>query len=141
MSRVDTAVEDSSLFESPFIKKGIFIGFLLAQAATGATASYSPTYSSTAVQDLSFAVQDFLQRHPFQRPTWLNDCGMTPSVADTKSIIQEQIFAVIETRHEYQALPISDLRWSIEETIETRGRLISFEEDWDAPDMELYDDL
>lgn len=36
---------------------------------------------------------------------------------------------------------IRDLGWSLAEVIETRNRLASFEEDWDAPGMELYDEL
>ena len=38
-------------------------------------------------------------------------------------------------------LLISELGWSEEEAQETRMRLRSFEEDWNAPGMEGYDDL
>ena len=41
----------------------------------------------------------------------------------------------------YRPLLISDLGWTIEEAIETRARLKSFEEDWDSPGMEAYDKL
>lgn len=36
---------------------------------------------------------------------------------------------------------INDLGWSKEQALETRMRLRTFEEDWDAPGMEGYDDL
>ena len=36
---------------------------------------------------------------------------------------------------------IENLGWSREQIIETRMRLRIFEEDWDAPGMEGYDEL
>ena len=36
---------------------------------------------------------------------------------------------------------IQNLGWTREQTIETRLRLRVFEEDWNAPGMELYDEL
>lgn len=38
-------------------------------------------------------------------------------------------------------LLVSDLGWNAEEAKETRARLASLEEDWDAPGMEDYDRL
>jgi hypothetical protein len=38
-------------------------------------------------------------------------------------------------------LLVSDLGWSAEELKETRARLATWEEDWDAPGMEAYDCL
>jgi hypothetical protein len=38
-------------------------------------------------------------------------------------------------------LLISDLGWDCQEVLETRSRLSAFEEDWDAPGMEAYDQL
>lgn len=136
--RVNTDIEDTSFLESRLIRKGILVGFLLAQAATNATASYSTAYSSTVVRDLSFAVQDFIQNQP-QRSFWLNDCEIMPITKDTGSKIREEILAVA-ARQKSQLL-IADLGWSIEEVIDTRSRLISFEEDWEAPNMEMYDEL
>jgi len=40
-----------------------------------------------------------------------------------------------------KGLPIRDLGWSREEALETRMRLRAFEEDWDAPGMDVYDEL
>ncbi|WP_133512882.1 toll/interleukin-1 receptor domain-containing protein [Candidatus Thiosymbion oneisti] len=37
--------------------------------------------------------------------------------------------------------PIVGLGWSNEEALETRMRLRTFEDDWDAPGMEVYDEL
>jgi hypothetical protein len=36
---------------------------------------------------------------------------------------------------------VVDLGWSEAEALETRSRLSSFAEDWEAPGMEQYDDL
>jgi hypothetical protein len=36
---------------------------------------------------------------------------------------------------------IAELAWTPDQVIETRMRLRTFEEDWDAPGMEAYDDL
>jgi len=38
-------------------------------------------------------------------------------------------------------LLVSNLEWTVEEVQETRARLASLEEDWDAPGMEAYDTL
>jgi len=38
-------------------------------------------------------------------------------------------------------LLVSDLQWTPEDALETRMRLRTFEEDWNAPDMEAYDQL
>lgn len=35
---------------------------------------------------------------------------------------------------------ISNLGWTREQIIETRFRLQTFEEDWNTPDMEMYDE-
>lgn len=37
--------------------------------------------------------------------------------------------------------PLSELGWSLEEALETRMRLRTFEEDWNAPGMDAYDEL
>lgn len=39
------------------------------------------------------------------------------------------------------SLLISDLGWSAEKAAETYMRLRHFEEDWDAPGMDAYDEL
>jgi len=49
--------------------------------------------------------------------------------------------AVITVREETNQLRIDDLGWSRDETLETLMRLRSFEEDWEAPGMEDYDEL
>ncbi len=38
-------------------------------------------------------------------------------------------------------LRVADLAWTQEQAADTRARLASFAEDWDAPGMEGYDDL
>ena len=36
---------------------------------------------------------------------------------------------------------IKEIGWSREEALETRARLATFEEDWNAPGMKAYDEL
>ena len=38
-------------------------------------------------------------------------------------------------------LQVADLGWTLQQAAESRARLASFEEDWDAPGMDGYDDL
>jgi len=42
---------------------------------------------------------------------------------------------------EKRPLRVSELGWTRREAAEARGRLAAFEEDWNAPGMEAYDDL
>ena len=42
---------------------------------------------------------------------------------------------------EKHPLRVADLGWTPEQAADTRARLASFAEDWDAPGMEGYDDL
>jgi mRNA-degrading endonuclease RelE of RelBE toxin-antitoxin system len=46
-----------------------------------------------------------------------------------------------EFRKPRSPLLIQDLGWTPEQVIEARSRLLCFEEDWNAPGMEIYDDL
>lgn len=49
------------------------------------------------------------------------------------------------TEHEINTAPrpalLSELGWSPEQVVDTRQRFRTFEEDWDAPGMEVYDDM
>lgn len=54
--------------------------------------------------------------------------------------LQHQIQQAYEPKRRSPLL-IEDLGWTPEQVIEARSRLLSFEEDWNAPGMELYDDL
>ncbi len=56
----------------------------------------------------------------------------------TADVCTYQIFHVTDKP---KARLISDLGWSLAEIVDNRSRLLSFEEDWDAPGMELYDEL
>lgn len=49
--------------------------------------------------------------------------------------------AVVTIPTQVKRMLIEDLGWTREQAIETRLRLRAFEEDWDAPGMELYDEL
>lgn len=56
----------------------------------------------------------------------------------TTEVCIDQIFHATDKP---KARLVSDLGWSLAEVVDTRNRLSSFEEDWDAPGMELYDEL
>ena len=49
--------------------------------------------------------------------------------------------AVVTIRTATNRMLIGDLGWSREQALETRMRLRTFEEDWNAPGMEAYDEL
>ena len=44
-------------------------------------------------------------------------------------------------RQRKKELRVADLGWTVNEAREARARLVAFEEDWDAPGMEEYDNL
>lgn len=48
---------------------------------------------------------------------------------------------VMEEPQHINASRLSTLDWTSEETLDTRTRLQSFEEDWNAPGTEYYDNL
>jgi len=59
-------------------------------------------------------------------------------------ISRESVFSQGKPKqHASAATPLllADLGWSLEEAQETRARLLSLEEDWEAPGMEAYDNL
>ncbi len=57
-------------------------------------------------------------------------------IADIETVADEKILKSMRRR-----LLLADIGWSRLEAQETRARLAAFEEDWDAPGMEGYDDL
>jgi len=62
-------------------------------------------------------------------------------LGDTASEIHESIAAATGQASSHRPLLISDLGWTQSQALEARVRLTAFEEDWDAPGMELYDQL
>jgi hypothetical protein len=44
-------------------------------------------------------------------------------------------------RQQKKELRVADLGWTVNEAREARARLVGFEEDWDAPGMQEYDNL
>jgi hypothetical protein len=61
-------------------------------------------------------------------------------VADIGAGVDEEILNSVRQKHRRHLL-LADIGWSRLEAQETRARLAAFEEDWDAPGMEGYDDL
>lgn len=65
----------------------------------------------------------------------------TTSISDPWSIEQSIRDAVVTVSTAANKILVRDLGWTREQAIETRLRLRAFEEDWDAPGMEIYDEL
>jgi len=59
---------------------------------------------------------------------------------DSSSWVNEDILRLAKHGQSPHLL-IADLGWTVQEAWETRTRLIAFEEDWNVPGMELYDEL
>jgi len=57
--------------------------------------------------------------------------------------LQETLLDAVQGHpaEEKSPLLVADLGWTPEQAADTRARLASFAEDWDAPGMEGYDDL
>lgn len=67
--------------------------------------------------------------------------GSATSIPDPWLIEEVLHNAVVTVGTAPSRLLVRDLGWTREQTIETRHRLATFEEDWNAPGMEVYDDL
>jgi hypothetical protein len=67
------------------------------------------------------------------------------SLVDTlpDGALDEAAHALVSLQHAAPPTPlrVADLGWTREQAVDTRARLASFAEDWDAPGMEGYDDL
>ena len=63
------------------------------------------------------------------------------AMADPWLLEQQSRDAVVTVRTAPTKMLIGDLGWTREQAHETRLRLRAFEEDWDAPGMEIYDEL
>ncbi len=63
------------------------------------------------------------------------------SMFDPWSIEQSNRDAVVTFSTGVKRMLVENLGWTREQAIETRLRLSVSEEDWDAPGMELYDEL
>ncbi|MCX6089874.1 MAG: hypothetical protein NTX88_05830 [Candidatus Atribacteria bacterium] len=63
------------------------------------------------------------------------------SMFDPWSIEQSNRDAVVTFSTGVKSMLVENLGWTREQAKETRLRLSVFEKDWDAPGMELYDEL
>lgn len=71
----------------------------------------------------------------------LSSAVSTTSMSDPWSSEQLRRDAVVTVPTTTNKLLVRDLGWTREQALETRLRLRGFEEDWDAPGMEIYDEL
>jgi len=72
---------------------------------------------------------------------WPYPLVSTTSMPDPWSSEQLRRDATVTVSTTTNKLLLRDLGWTREQAIETRLRLRGFEEDWDAPGMEIYDEL
>lgn len=73
--------------------------------------------------------------------TFLTAFQTSTAMTDPWLLEQRSHDAVVSICTATKRMLIDDLGWSREQVLETRMRLRTFEEDWDAPGMEAYDDL
>lgn len=59
-------------------------------------------------------------------------------IGEFRSLLQSVGVQAQELPHS-EPLRLSDLGWTGQETLDTRIRLRSFEDDWEAPGMDAYD--
>jgi len=59
-------------------------------------------------------------------------------IGEFKSLLQSAGVQAQEVPHP-EPLQLSDLGWTGKESLDTRTRLRSFEDDWNAPGMDSYD--
>lgn len=67
--------------------------------------------------------------------------SVTTSISDPSLLEQLVHDNVVTFTTKTKKLFISDLGWTREQIIETRSRLKTFEEDWNMPEMDIYDEL
>lgn len=79
---------------------------------------------------------------------YLQQVPLDPNLLTTMTSMFDPWSHELSVRHTVVTVPtlvkrmlIEDFGWTREQIIETRLRLRVFEEDWDAPGMELYDKL
>jgi hypothetical protein len=118
------------------------LGFEIARSTTS---SYTSVSSVTASQELSEDLQTFVQQVPRVKPDWLNSCEVHIEIFERKLIHSDSDINkdILLAAHftQYFPLLVADLGWTPLEALEIRSSLATFEEDWNAPGMEIYDEL
>lgn len=103
---------------------------LFSQFAKHGSATYQER-TSTSQFELIWSTT-LIQRHIFEQ--------LKGEVTDTLPQVDEDALQSMRQR-EYPPKLLADISWSQAEAFETRARLAAFEEDWNAPGMEAYDEL
>lgn len=120
------------------------IGIDVYSSASFNTNNYTSVSSDTALQELAEDLQNLIRKFPKTQLDWLHLCELSTEALqkkpDSNPKIDEEMLAVARLRQRPPLL-IADLGWTLQEALETRSRLASFEEDWNAAGMELYDEL
>jgi len=102
---------------------------------------YTRASSTTAQQKLTQDLEAFFRNSVKTKPNWLRvfePFGKKSLNSDSQII--EEILTVARLKQS-TPLSIADLNWTADEALEIRSRLATFENDWNAPGMELYDGL
>ncbi len=115
------------------------------QKVAFSTNSYSEKFSETAIRELIEDIRQVVAVSKELKKLWLQSCEwrhdlMKERFVNSDSLTNEE-FLRVARQAQSPALLVADLGWIPLEALETRSRLASFEEDWGAPGMELYDEL
>jgi len=109
------------------------------------TSTYTSASSTTAQRELTQELEDFIRNPLKPRSACPAIYGLGSDIVKRKTMssdlrIDEEILTIARLR---QGTPlfIADLNWTTEEALEIRSHLATFEDDWNAPGMELYDEL
>jgi len=109
------------------------------------TSTYTSAPSTTAQKELTQELEAYIQNSLNAKSAWLAVYGLLSDIVERKTMssdlrIDEEILTIARLRQGTPLL-IADLNWTAEEALEIRSRLATFEDDWNAPGMELYDEL
>ena len=109
------------------------------------TSTYTSAPSTTAQKELTQELEAYIQNSLKAKSAWPAVYGLLSDIVERKTMssdlrIDEEILTIARLRQGTPLL-IADLNWTAEEALEIRSRLATFEDDWNAPGMELYDEL
>jgi hypothetical protein len=105
------------------------------------TDTYTSPSSSTAQRELVRELEAFIDsslKAGSVNQQWFGIVNRETMSFDLQ--INEEILTIAHLR-QGKPLLIANLNWTTEEALEVRSHLATFEKDWNAPGMELYDEL
>ena len=124
-----------------------WLPYLIEQEIELNTNIYISAPSTTAQKELTQELEAYIQNSLKAKSAWAWPAvyGLLSDIVKRKTMssdlrIDEEILTIARLRQGTPLL-IADLNLTTEEALEIRSRLATFEDDWNAPGMELYDEL